>query len=112
MAPTPGRYSGTIEVSRRETWVQTWEITDTDDNLVDLAGTSIQVNVRSYNDDTIIQQAKTSNGTITVPSLGTFVSTISSLNMGTLEPENYEVSIVVTKSGIDYEPLRVDLTVI
>jgi len=87
-------------ISNRETWSDTVEVRR-DGTLIDLSAATILLQVRSKQSKSILLSARSSDGTITIESLGVFVFTFSHPQMRALDASiAYEVGCTIEIAGV------------
>lgn len=92
---------GTLEsVSNREQWVDDGTVRDADGVLIDLSGATIVMAMQDRESKRRVLEASTTNGIITITGTGQFRWTIPITTMRTINPETYDVGIVVTISDV------------
>jgi hypothetical protein len=94
-------------VSNREDWVNTSEVRDQDNNLVDLTTATIVVELRDKNAKRVLLSAKTADNTITIPSTGFFAWTFGVSQMRSLDASvAYEIGCTIQLNGITHQYFR------
>lgn len=80
--------------SNRASWTFTGQISDLDDNLLDLSALSLRFEVRDQ-DGCLKLDASTDNGKLTIVSLGIWQWTFTKDEMGTLCPGTYQTGMTL-----------------
>jgi hypothetical protein len=105
-------YAGTLPpVTNAADWIQSLEIRSTTDNaLVDLTGATIEVEIRDKRGCSVLS-GSTSDGKVTIPSLGTVTITFRVSSMDDLTPGLYRVHARIVLGGDTTQLLTLDLPV-
>lgn len=86
-------------VSNRARWTEQVQVTDDAGALIDLTGATIVFQVRNQSSGSLILEAKTADGTITIDGTGVYSWSFTAPQMAAVCPGTYDVGVLITLAG-------------